>query len=127
MNKVVLDASALLAVINQEPGSDIVEPYLSQALMSSVNVSEAATILCGIGMPITEAQELISSLIGQIEFFDNEQAFLTAHLREKTKQHGLSLGDRACLSLAKLKALPVLTADKVWANLVLGIDIKIIR
>jgi PIN domain nuclease of toxin-antitoxin system len=55
------------------------------------------------------------------------QPLIAARLREKTKKYGLSLGDRACLSLAKLKSFPVLTADKIWAKLSVGVEIKIIR
>lgn len=126
-NKIVLDASALLAVINNEPGSELVEECLPGVVMSSVNISEAAAVLNGFGMPTAETQELINSLIGQVEVFDHQQAFIAAQLREKTKKYGLSLGDRACLSLARLKNFPVLTADKIWAKLNLGIEIKIIR
>lgn len=126
-NKIVLDASALLAVINNEQGSELVEQYLPGVVMSSVNVSEAAAVLNGFGMPMAETQGLINSLIGHVEVFDHQQAFIAAGLREKTKKYGLSLGDRACLSLARIKNFPVLTADKIWAKLNLGIEIKIIR
>lgn len=125
--KVVLDASALLALINQEPGADVVEDHLPQAIMSSVNIAEVATVLQQIGIPIQEIKSLINSLIERILPFDNHHAFVTASLREKTKALGLSLGDRACLSLGKIEDALVVTADKTWGKLDLAIHIQVIR
>lgn len=127
MNKIVLDASALLALLNQEAGHLLVEQHLAHAIMSTINVSEVAAVLLAAQIPSNDVLNLIGDLIADIIPFDHDQAFLTAELRKSTQTHGLSLGDRACLSLAKLKKLPVLTADKIWGKLDIGVTIKVIR
>lgn len=127
MNKVILDASALLALLQHEPGHEEVSKYLAYSLMSTVNVSEVAAILNNVGIPESELKNMISSLIAEIIPFDKEQAFLAAEIKKETKIYGLSLGDRACLALGKINNLPILSADKVWAKLDMGIKIHIIR
>ena len=128
MNKVILDASALLALIKNEPGADQVEKLLGLIVMSCVNVSEVATILFNNGMSIEDFKENILPLISTIISFNEEQAMMTASLQKKTKSKGLSLGDRACLALGIHLQVPIYTADKVWADLDLeGADIRLIR
>lgn len=127
MSKVVLDASALLALLMEEPGHTLVANHISDAIMSAVNLSEVIATLTTVGIPPNEIENLISTLIPEIVPFDEKQAHNTGLMRKETKQLGLSLGDRACLSLAKLKNLPVLTADKIWGKLKIGVEILIIR
>ena len=128
MSKFILDASALLALLKNEPGADKVEPLLGQIVMSSINVSETASILLESEMTAQEVQECLLPLISDIVPFDEEQAFKTAELRKHTKNHGLSLGDRACISLGIKMGLPVYTADKVWKKLQLdNLEIELIR
>lgn len=128
MSKFILDASALLALLKNEPGADKVEPLLGQIVMSSINVSETASILLESEMTAQEVQECLLPLISDIVPFDEEQAFKTAELRKHTKNHGLSLGDRACISLGMKMCLPVYTADKVWKKLQLdNLEIELIR
>ncbi len=127
MTKMVLDASAVLALLNQEDGSHIVEQHISQSLISAVNLAEVITVLGQLGMPYSEATELTDDILSHIVTFDKEQASITAELRQSTKAFGLSLGDRACLALAKVKALPVLTADSLWAQLDIGVSVQLIR
>ena len=128
MSKFILDASALLALLKNEPGADKVEPLLGQIVMSSINVSETASILLESEMTAQEVQECLLPLISDIVPFDEEQAFKTAELRKQTKNHGLSLGDRACISLGMKMGLPVYTADKVWKKLQLdNLEIELIR
>jgi PIN domain nuclease of toxin-antitoxin system len=127
MSKVILDASALLALLNQEEGHQKVAKHLPDAMMSTVNVSEVATVLVSTGIPVEEVEELIDSLISHIEIFNSKQAYISALLREQTKKQGLSFGDRACLSLAMIKKIPVLTADKIWNKLSIDLDIRVIR
>lgn len=128
MNDVVLDASALLAFLQNETGGNNVEKYLSNACMSSVNFSEVITILNQNGIHENIAKEVITDIIHEIVPFDSEQAFFTAVLRQESKKFGLSFGDRACLVLAQQKKATVLTADKVWKNLRLdNVHIEVIR
>ena len=127
MSSFVLDASTLLALLNKEEGWEIVESHLSHSVISAINLSEVAAVLNNIGMPSHEVKTLLSPLIRTVVPFEIEQAYLCSNLRSQTKTYGLSLGDRACLALAQLKAYPVLTADKIWANLDIGVDIRLIR
>lgn len=115
--KIVLDASALLAFLQQEKGSEKVEEHLSKSIMSTVNVSETIAVLSQIGIHSEEAVNIITNLIKEIIPFDTHQAHLAANLRKHTKHLGLSLGDRACLALAESLNCKVLTADKIWNKL----------
>jgi PIN domain nuclease of toxin-antitoxin system len=126
-SRVVLDASALLALINQEAGSEKVAAVLSTACMSSVNVAEVVSKLMDKGLSEVEIREIFKALKVPIIPFDEEQGFIAGLLRANTKSLGLSLGDRACLSLAIQQKLSVLTADRVWAGLQLGLNIQMIR
>ena len=123
----VMDASALLALINAEPGHEKVAQYLPEACMSTVNVSEIASILHQISMPNSEIPVLLNGLIPKNIPFDAAQAYQTAQLRASTKRQGLSLGDRACLALGSLYNIPVITADKAWEQLDIGIQVILIR
>lgn len=127
-NNVILDASALLALIHQEEGADIVKPLLKKAIMSTVNVSEVFTALQRADILPKEALTSISDFIQTIIPFDIEQAQLVAELYPFTKSKGLSLGDRACIALGQKLQLPIYTADKIWKELQLdNIDIRLIR
>lgn len=127
MNKVILDASAVLALLNQEPGHETVESYLPNTIISAVNFSEVISIMPEIGLDNEQVEDLIKGIVGTIIPFDQEQAILTAKLRKTTKSEGLSLADRACLALAKSQKLPILTADKAWKRLKLNLEINFIR
>jgi ribonuclease VapC len=124
---IVLDTSALIALIFDEPGANKVMPYLANAIMSTVNVLETATILRSRGIDLAVAEQEISRLLAEIVLLDQAVAYQAAELYPYTKAHGLSLGDRACLGLAKSRNLPVLTADKVWKKLDIGADVRLIR
>ncbi len=127
-NNVILDASALLSLIHQEKGADIVKPLIKIAVMSTINVSEVLTALQRTDISPREALVSISDIIQNIIPFDLEQAQLTAELNALTKSKGLSLGDRACIALGQKMGLPVYTADKIWGELQLeNTEIKLIR
>lgn len=118
MIKNVLDASAVLAVLNGEPGEKMVIPLLSDSAISTVNLTEVGAKLLDAGMDEASAQIAVSVLgIGEVTDFDEELAWEAARLRAVTKQHGLSLGDRACLALAMKLNVPAVTADKQWSKL----------
>lgn len=126
--KVILDASALLALLQKEKGYEQVEKNLPHAMMSSVNISEVIAVLIHVGISEEEAHNLTTDIISEIIPFDREQAYLAACLRKITKQHGLSFGDRACISLSQREKVSVLTADKIWSKLQIdGIHIEVIR
>ena len=127
MNKVILDSSALLAFINQEQGSEIVEKYLPNALMSSINIAEVIAVLSMIDMPEDIITGIIDDLNVEVINFDQEQALQTGFLRKTTKNDGLSLGDCACISVSSIRNLIIITANKIWAELGLKNDIVLIR
>ena len=114
---VVLDASALLAVLLNEQGIDVVLPVLRQSHMSAVNLSEVFVKLLEKGVDISRAQAQIDRFEIRIFAFDERHALHAASLRPLTKHLGLSFGDRACLAQAHLDKMPVFTADKDWSKL----------
>jgi PIN domain nuclease of toxin-antitoxin system len=127
MNKrYVLDSSAVLAVINLEPGKELVEPKFSESLISAVNTAEILTKLAERNVNVKTAVEDFLQLGLEIVDFDIENAAKCAELRPLTSHLGLSLGDRACLALAIQKRAVAVTADKSWASLKLC-KIELIR
>jgi PIN domain nuclease of toxin-antitoxin system len=124
---IVLDASALLAVLLNEPGSDVVLATIDRAVLSSVNVCEIVTRMITAGTPADAVLDNIGALRIPIIDFTAQQAKLAALLREPTRRFGVSLADRACLALAQQHGAIVQTADKVWSKLDLGIEIQLIR
>ncbi|MBC8267347.1 MAG: type II toxin-antitoxin system VapC family toxin [Rhodospirillaceae bacterium] len=127
MAKVVLDASAILALLHRETGADIVAENLAGAIISAVNVAEAGSRLIDNGMSDTDVRSVLAALALDVAVFDAEMAFQSASLRTGTRDKGLSLGDRACLALAVTENLPTLTADRVWAELDVGVEVRLIR
>lgn len=124
----VMDASAILAFIKQEPGGDKVAPLLGSAAVSANNLAEIVARLWERGLKPTEIRTLIDSLGIEVHSVDQAQAFEIGALRPLTRSNGLSLGDRSCLALARKLGLPVVTADRAWSGLTLdGIEIRQIR
>ena len=123
----VADASAILAMLDREPGHQRVEAALAETVMSTVNLAEIVTSLINKGIPAADARRTTESLEIETVPLDRELALAAGVLREVTRSHGLSLGDRACLALGRHLALPVLTADRTWADLDVGIEIQLIR
>jgi PIN domain nuclease of toxin-antitoxin system len=126
MTSAVLDSSALLAVLNSEPGAEIVHPVLYDAAISAVNYAEVVTKLVERGAAPALVSKAVASLDIAIVDFDSSLAESTGALRPQTRHAGLSLADRACLALAQRERVSALTADRVWASLSLGIDITVI-
>lgn len=127
VNKVVLDASAFLAVANREPGAERVTPVLKQSVMSAVNAAEVLQKLVLKGMSLEKADENLRQLVKEIVAFDHEQAAIVASLVALTLPKGLSLGDRACLALGKKLGGLVLTTDQIWETLEIGVKVEAIR
>lgn len=126
-NSVVLDASALLAYVNGEPGGEVVPPYLERAIISSVNWTEVAQRVLTWGMSLNVvSRDLIDAGL-QVLPYERADAEAAAALLLPTKHLGLSLGDRACLALAQRLSLPVLTAERKWGQLSLDLEIRVIR
>jgi PIN domain nuclease of toxin-antitoxin system len=127
MSDVVLDASALLALLQKEPGAEVVLASLDQSCISTVNYAEVLSKLIDNGVPLHEAVAILESLPVVLRDHDEKHAIMNAALREPTKSRGLSLGDRACLALGKLTGLPVLTTETRWDNLTIDVEIRRIR
>lgn len=127
MPEVVLDASALLALLNRETGAELVAAVLPGAAVSALNLSEVVAKLAEAGMPQEAIREALQGLSLDVVPFDLEQAYEAGLLRPSTKGMGLSLGDRGCLSLALRLGLPVLTADRSWQRLSVGAKVRVIR
>jgi PIN domain nuclease of toxin-antitoxin system len=127
----LLDASAVLAYLHREPGWDLVETVLldGSAQLSSVNLAEVIAKLCDHGMAGDAALAAVQPLGLKPLTFAVAEGVLAGQMRRKTRSAGLSLGDRACLATARLKKLPVLTADRPWLGLAeaLELDIRCIR
>lgn len=127
-NKVVLDASAILAVVYGEPGSEKLTPeLLANALVSSVNLAEVHSKLVARGWDVIQAWEDCTSVVDEVVAFSLAQAKSVGSLIPATRSLGLSLGDRACLALALEQKAVVYTADRSWRNLKLDLRINLIR
>ena len=125
--KAVLDASALLAFLQDEPGCEDVEAALPDACISAVNWSEVVQKALAANVDISGMRGDILALGLTIEAFTEDQAEYAAQLWLDTKKHGLSLADRACLSLGYSLGLPILTMDRAWKKPALALDIKVLR
>ena len=124
---VVLDASALLAYLQREPGANAVRSVISESAMSTVNWAEVV-------QKVSEGIEDMPGLRGSLESlglalapFTATQAEIAGKLRNRTRELGLSLGDRACLALGLDREATVYTADRVWKRLRLETEIRVIR
>ena len=124
---VVLDASAVLALVNSEPGAGVVGEVASEAAVSAVNLSEVVAKLAEGGMPEEAISELLEELNLEVIPFDSEQAYRAGLLRPLTHPLGLSLGDRACIALGLRLGWAVLTTNRGWAALDLGLEVRLAR
>lgn len=128
MRSYLLDASALLAFMSNEAGSDKVRAVIlaGQAAISTVNISEVAAKLVSRGLSSVDAEFQCRSMGIDILAMDEGIAFAAAALVPFTQQLGLSLGDRVCLATAAMDGRIAMTADKAWSE-VPGVDVVVIR
>jgi ribonuclease VapC len=124
---IVLDSSAVLASFFGEPGFERVDDALPEAMISVVNAIEVLTRLARDDHDIDRMAARLRATGVSFEPLDWEQVLIASALDRSGRAHGLSLGDRCCLALAMVHALPVLTADRVWAQLDLGIEVELLR
>jgi PIN domain nuclease of toxin-antitoxin system len=123
----VLDASALLAYLHQESGWERVRLALAGACIGAVNWCEVAQKASRNGLDVLRVRSLLQDMEMSIVPFTLDQAEIAAQLWQQTHPLGLSLADRACLALAMERQRPILTADRAWSELSLGLDIQFIR
>jgi ribonuclease VapC len=127
MADVVLDTSAIIAVYKQETGADEVIRVSEAARLSALTVAEVATWLALQRASPDEAYSAMNQFRLIVEPFHHARAVTAGFLAAKTRSRGLSLADRACLALAAELNLPVLTADRAWRGLDIGVEIRLIR
>ena len=126
MADVVLDASAVIAVLRGERGGQAAAAHMTDSKLSAVNLIEVAQRLND-----EWSEEQVTAVLAELPCkvidFDAPLGLRAGLMRRATRARGLSLGDRACLALAESLSLPVLTADRAWADLDLGIEVVLIR
>ena len=127
MASAVLDSSAVLAVLNAEPGADVVIATLDDALLSTVNYAEVVTKIVERGGTYKEAEPALQLITATVVDFDIALAQRTGALRAETLKRGLSLGDCACLSLAEREGVPAITDDRNWLGAVSSVEVRLIR
>ena len=125
----LLDASAILAALYEEPGVTRVHDALREgAAVSAVNAAEVAAHLRTNDWRAGQVADVFDDLSIEIVPFDRETALLSGAYRPRTRHLGLGPGDRACLATARRLRVPALTADRVWARVDLrGVEIVVIR
>lgn len=114
MASVVFDASALIALLRDEPGADAVARHVGDGLISAVNLQEVVKALLRRGIPTDIVREMIDALHLDVRPHAREDAFAAAILHSATERFGSGLGDRSCMALAIAENLPALTADREW-------------
>jgi len=114
MTSVVFDASAVLALVRDEPGADKVAPHVGRAAISAVNLQEVIKELLISGLDEATTRELLEELRLDVRAHDIGAAYAAAGLHAQTRQYGRGLGDRSCLALAMQLGVPALTADREW-------------
>ncbi len=126
---VVLDASAVLALLFEEPGAEVVRAQLRTGVIGAANLAEVLAKLSDHGLPAVEAVRAVTILGLEVAPMTEAQAGRSAELRPITRAVGLSLGDRACLALAAELGAPALTADRSWDAVAMaaGVSVQVIR
>ena len=127
----VLDASAVIALVRDEPGADTVRELLatsessslSSGYLSAVNLTEVIQELEGHTPFVIEAPQPVIATVS----YDVEHARVAAAMHRETRKAGLGIADRACLALAKLMSLPAVTADRLWSEVDVGVEVIQIR
>ena len=128
MARAVLDASAVIALLRNEPGADLVAAYAGDALISAVNLQEVVKALLLRGFTVDVARTMIDALYLEARAHGAEDAYAAAALHEATKAQGSGLGDRTCMALAIAERLPAITTDRQWTDLSIpGLTITLVR
>jgi len=127
---VVLDASAVLAMLFDEPGRVAVEDAIAAgAMISTVNLAEVMARLVRDGVTAGLAADALSRLPVLVQDLDHDVAIRSGALVTQTRPYGLSLGDRVCLALAAREKAPALTADRAWDRVAgeISVTVRLIR
>jgi ribonuclease VapC len=127
MAEVVLDSSAVLALVRSEPGADRIARVIARSLLCTVNLTEVISKLIERGATAAAALEIARGLPYRVVPYDEGLASEAGVLWGETRSTGLSLGDRACLALARREGLPALTTDQRWAAEKVDVEVQLIR
>ena len=131
MQRIVLDASAIMAFLYNEPGGEAIEKLLlnegAEVFVSSVNLCEVVTLLTADGVNPEELRENLELFMASSVDFSAALAIRAGELSVYTRSAGLSLGDRACLALAAEMGAIAWTTDRAWKKTKLDVAIKLIR
>jgi ribonuclease VapC len=125
--EVVLDSSAVLAVIRIERGYEQVARVLARSLISVVNEAEVIGVLIQKGDSVAKALEAVRALPYKLVDLDQQLARRAGSLWRDFKPRGLSLGDRCCLALAEREGLPVITGDRRWTDISIGVEVRLFK
>jgi ribonuclease VapC len=124
---IVLDSSAILAVILNEPGCEVIEDASEGFAISTVNMAEVVTKLVDFGFDEKNIPDAVDTFRLWCRPLTERQAHQAGLFRKQSRRFGLSLGDRCCLALARDLGATVYTTDRVWADLDVGVAIKVVR
>lgn len=127
MTRVVLDASAIVAVLRKEPGHEQVIPHLRGSLVSSVNLAEVFCVTQLRGSRPEIDQLIVSRMRIEHVPFDDAQARMVASIFSRTRGGTVGMADRACMALGLIHGLPVLTADHDWLAHDVGVEVRLFR
>ena len=125
--KYIIDSSALLAALYNENSTFNFEEYLPYSIIHVVNLSEVIAVLLRDGMEESIARKVVLNNISDVMNSSVDEAALAANIRVGNKEYGISTGDSFCLAAAKMHKHPVITADRAWSKLDIGLDIIYIR
>ncbi len=124
---VVLDASAILAMLRDEPGADEVAEVIDSALVSVVNEAEVIGKLIWRGQSPEQALDVVGSLPYRLVDLDRDLCRRAGSWWAATKRQGLSVADRCCLALAEREGLHAFTTDASWADISIGVEVHLIN
>jgi PIN domain nuclease of toxin-antitoxin system len=129
VTSVVLDASALLALLLGEPGAEKVKAALDGALLGAVNLAEIVSHYAKLGAGRGDIETLLQPLPVRVVPVDAGLSYDAGMLRPLTLKIGLSMGDRCCLALARRERVPALTAECRWPEVAAaaGVTVELIR
>ncbi len=123
----VVDSSAFLAHAFGEAGASVAEAVFPVSAISTVNLTEIVTSMIERSWEMDRIHAALEASATEVVTYDAELAIDAAILRRATRHRGLSLGDRACLALARRLGVPAYTADRSWGDLDVGVDIRVVR
>ena len=129
MSEIVLDASALIAMLKEEPGGEQVRSVLSRSRLSAANLAEVVSHFVRLTVPADELTRTLDQLPLRVVVVDQSIGALAGRMIASTGRLGLSLGDRICLATAKLAGAQAMTADRAWRDVaeLVGVEVVTIR